>query len=469
MYIRKATKDDFSEIAYIYAGARTLMQNTGNGTQWKNTYPTDDIILSDIENGNLHVLFDEDGIEGVFALFPNGDSVYDRIDGAWLNDKPHAAVHRVASAGKKKGILSDCMRYCFSMFDNIKIDTHENNKIMQHQLEKTGFSRCGIITLANGEPRIAYQRYAAKNKEKQGFLRAMFYNVFGYHWFPDKEKTPHLYSGPIPLRQNIQAELIASYAPDVLAMQEYCRNYRKGMTPLLSEIGYLEVDVSHTQTHEDGTKLNYTPLFYRPETLRLLDSGFFMYPETMTADGKELNINDASSKSMTWAVFEEKTFQKRFIAVCTHFMYDAAWLTKEQQNEARIQNAKLLLDTVAAIRSKEDYRGLPVLMGGDLNCAYDTDPIRTLELSGMQWLWQIAPVKDDSRGLKPYAIYDKNTEEYILVPLTPDGAKDTIDYIWYLPSENGSAIRFENYRTVTELSALLTSDHCPRFADFTLS
>jgi hypothetical protein len=29
---------------------------------------------------------------------------------------------------------------------------------MQHQLEKLGFQRCGIITLANGEPRIAYQR-----------------------------------------------------------------------------------------------------------------------------------------------------------------------------------------------------------------------------------------------------------------------------------------------------------------------
>lgn len=166
MQIKKATASDFTEITHIYARARALMRSTGNATQWKNTYPTDDIIRTDIENGNLHILFDEDGIQGVFALFPEGDPVYDRIEGAWLNDKPHAAVHRVASAGKKKGILSDCMRYCFSLFDNVKIDTHENNKIMQHQLEKAGFSPCGTITLANGEPRIAFQRYQEKNDAK---------------------------------------------------------------------------------------------------------------------------------------------------------------------------------------------------------------------------------------------------------------------------------------------------------------
>ena len=157
MNIRKADIADYPQISSIYAFARGLMRETGNGTQWKNTYPTDDVILSDIENEYLHLLCDEDGVQGVFAFLPEGDPVYDHIDGAWLNEKPHAAVHRVASAGKKKGVLPTCMQYCLSLSDNVKIDTHENNKIMQHQLEKFGFTRCGIITLANGESRIAYQ------------------------------------------------------------------------------------------------------------------------------------------------------------------------------------------------------------------------------------------------------------------------------------------------------------------------
>jgi RimJ/RimL family protein N-acetyltransferase len=158
MEIRQATKADDLEIASIYTRAREYMKETGNPTQWKNTYPTEEIILSDIENGFLQILTDEEGIQGVFAFLPDGDPVYNKIDGAWLNDLPYAAVHRVASAGKKKGILSECMQHCFNRADNLKIDTHKDNKIMQHQLEKAGFIPCGTIVLPNGETRIAYQK-----------------------------------------------------------------------------------------------------------------------------------------------------------------------------------------------------------------------------------------------------------------------------------------------------------------------
>ena len=163
MNIRKAVENDFSQIAAIYARAREFMRETGNASQWKNIYPTDEIILSDIHGGHLHLLTDEDGIQGVFAFFPDGDPVYDHIDGKWLNEEPYAAIHRVASAGMKKGILPECMRYCASLSSNLKIDTHIDNKIMQHQLEKAGFSRCGTVFLPSGESRIAYQRAQNEN------------------------------------------------------------------------------------------------------------------------------------------------------------------------------------------------------------------------------------------------------------------------------------------------------------------
>ena len=159
MEIRKATEKDFQKILSIYARARVFMSQTGNPTQWKNMYPTEEIVHTDIKNGYLHLLEDEEGIQGVFAFLPDGDPVYDHIEGAWLNDLPHAAIHRVASAGLKKGIIHACMAYCASLAPNLKIDTHEDNKIMQKQLEKEGFSPCGTIFLANGEKRIAYQRF----------------------------------------------------------------------------------------------------------------------------------------------------------------------------------------------------------------------------------------------------------------------------------------------------------------------
>ena len=49
MEIRQATKADYLEIASIYTRAREYMKETGHPTQWKNTYPTEEIILSDID------------------------------------------------------------------------------------------------------------------------------------------------------------------------------------------------------------------------------------------------------------------------------------------------------------------------------------------------------------------------------------------------------------------------------------
>ncbi len=157
MEIRNATTADLEEILAIYERARGYMRETGNPDQWKSTYPSPEIIKSDINDGNLYLLTDEDGIEGVFVYINGSDPTYDYIEGSWLNDAPYCAVHRVASAGRKKGILSAVMDYAFSRTDNVKIDTHRDNAVMQHQLEKYGFLPCGIIYLENGESRIAYQ------------------------------------------------------------------------------------------------------------------------------------------------------------------------------------------------------------------------------------------------------------------------------------------------------------------------
>lgn len=61
-------------------------------------------------------------------------------------------------AGKHKGMLEYIVGYCFDIHSNLKIDTHEDNKIMQHLLEKYGFLKCGTIWLEDGSPRIAYQK-----------------------------------------------------------------------------------------------------------------------------------------------------------------------------------------------------------------------------------------------------------------------------------------------------------------------
>jgi len=48
---------------------------------------------------------------------------------------------------------------CQRRYNNIRIDTHRDNAIMQHNIEKHGFTYCGIIYLANGDERLAYQKF----------------------------------------------------------------------------------------------------------------------------------------------------------------------------------------------------------------------------------------------------------------------------------------------------------------------
>ena len=164
MEVRNATIKDLTEILNIYAYARQFMRDTGNPNQWKTTNPTQETLESDISNGNLYLLVDSKEIHGVFAYIEGIDPTYNFIEGKWLNDMPYSAVHRVASAGKSRGVLKQIMDYALSCAENIRIDTHEDNKVMQHSLEKLVFVMCGIIYLSNGEPRIAY--HIVNNKRR---------------------------------------------------------------------------------------------------------------------------------------------------------------------------------------------------------------------------------------------------------------------------------------------------------------
>lgn len=157
MLIRKATDDDIEEIMKIYRIAQDFMIESGNPNQWSHFYPTIDIISKDIDEKTCYLVCDDDGPHGVFALFDIDEPTYQIIeDGQWLNDEKYLTIHRIASDGKVHGIFDCIITYCKSKSNNIRIDTHQNNVIMQNLIEKQGFQKCGIIHVADGSPRIAY-------------------------------------------------------------------------------------------------------------------------------------------------------------------------------------------------------------------------------------------------------------------------------------------------------------------------
>ena len=157
--IRNADLSDLKEIMDIYEYARKFMKQTGNRNQWANKFPPENLIKEDIETKQLYIIEKSGFICGVFAFIIGNDPTYSIIkNGEWLSYEKYGTVHRVASNGKSKGIFNEIITFCESKISHLRIDTHKDNKIMQHLIEKNGFYKCGIIYVTDGPPRFVYEK-----------------------------------------------------------------------------------------------------------------------------------------------------------------------------------------------------------------------------------------------------------------------------------------------------------------------
>ena len=140
--------------------ARHIMRASGNRLQWTGGYPTREILARDVELGFSRLMLHQGQPAASFAFIPGPDPTYDYIeDGHWLDERqPYHVIHRIASSGEHKGVIAAMMAFAARHGHNVRIDTHADNAIMQHLLARHGFTRCGVIYLANGEPRLAYQK-----------------------------------------------------------------------------------------------------------------------------------------------------------------------------------------------------------------------------------------------------------------------------------------------------------------------
>ena len=161
MTIREAKPADIADIMLVMEAAKKIMRASGNMHQWADGYPSEDAITTDMEKKGGFVIEDANKkVVGYFAFLASPEPTYAKIyKGQWVDDvQSYHVVHRIASYPDVHGIFSAIMDFCFSRDTNIRIDTHRDNKIMQHNLLKHDFTYCGIIYLLSGDERLAYQR-----------------------------------------------------------------------------------------------------------------------------------------------------------------------------------------------------------------------------------------------------------------------------------------------------------------------
>ena len=167
MKIRKSTERDILRMMEIYTFARNFMAEHGNPNQWGPTnWPPENLIYSDIRNGNSYVcLNDADKVVGTF-FFAHGKDVeptYQVItNGAWLDNSAYGVVHRLAADGSEKGIGTFCLSWAYEQCGHLRIDTHGDNIVLQSMAKKLGFVHCGTIYVEEDNyPRLAYEKSRA--------------------------------------------------------------------------------------------------------------------------------------------------------------------------------------------------------------------------------------------------------------------------------------------------------------------
>ncbi len=158
--IRPAVPADLSALLPLYDDARAFMAAHGNPTQWQHS-PTKEMLEKDIAHGDLYVIEENGRIEGVFACILGEDPTYQVIEeGAWLDASPYATLHRVAAAKGCHGVFQRAVAFAAGKCPHLRVDTHRDNLPMQHAILKQGFRYCGVIYIADGSPRLAYEKTA---------------------------------------------------------------------------------------------------------------------------------------------------------------------------------------------------------------------------------------------------------------------------------------------------------------------
>ncbi|MCI5957958.1 MAG: GNAT family N-acetyltransferase [Clostridiales bacterium] len=158
MRIRLMEPGDLEAALALYEGARRFMASEGNAVQWAGGYPQPELIEQDVARRQAYVCEKNGHIYAAFVLALGDEPTYRVIKGAWKNNRPYGTLHRVASTGERRGMADVIVRWAFEKIRNLRGDTHALNLPMQRAFERNGFERCGVIWVADGTPRIAYQK-----------------------------------------------------------------------------------------------------------------------------------------------------------------------------------------------------------------------------------------------------------------------------------------------------------------------
>lgn len=162
MKLRPAYQSEAGMCYQCIQDARTYHKSLGF-EQWHPDYPTEQTVHDDIAQGTGYAFVEDDTVIGYCCIIIGDEPAYLKINGSWKTDRPYVVVHRMAfSSSARGGGLSheaflQIKEFCLANhIDAIRVDTQDENKVMQHILNREGFEFCGMIQF-DGGPKLAYE------------------------------------------------------------------------------------------------------------------------------------------------------------------------------------------------------------------------------------------------------------------------------------------------------------------------
>ncbi len=167
MEIRLAHPNEIGTIGKIFQEARTFLAASGID-QWQGDYPCQVDAFEDILSGKGYVGLIDGQLVAYAAVHRGREEAYEAIyDGKWQHKNPvYTTFHRIAVSSAYRG-QQVAQTFLQGLIEgqkgpDFRCDTHEQNKIMQHILQKLGYVYCGKVPI-DGE-RLAYQKIKGKGE-----------------------------------------------------------------------------------------------------------------------------------------------------------------------------------------------------------------------------------------------------------------------------------------------------------------
>ena len=231
----------------------------------------------------------------------------------------------------------------------------------------------------------------------------------------------------IGTRDDLAAQKILAFEPDVLGLQEFDDYYRNATgTPLISLI-------SEKYSEVNPTEKSWNPIFYNKTTLTLITCGHVNYSEGTVYDTYSYQGAVGSKfRTINWALFKHRESEKQFLVLNTHLDVEKT-LQPSQVNQ--LKNEITSLQATFGVEN--------IFLLGDLNSNINSQTAQTLFNFGFKDTHALALTKDDLDSATSQG--QPITEPYSVA----------IDHVYCI----GDNISVSEYMTIIDIRN--ASDHCP--------